>query len=201
MKTNIHFWSYLTHFFLERGMFQTKVVAKIKTHILYSVIFFWKSYRLWDNVEKYCRVGQAWMTICACTLRAGCLRLQIHTIMLCNTHCFSTAPLVSWTCLTVTLHIHCLSCLYSFQAGVEMSTLTKALTAFFLILSAIWHCIICAFLLSSCLLSKILELRYEELILPVSYMKSGLSHYGMIVGWGCLWTQCWGTYLVLRGKT
>ena len=33
-------------------MFQTKVVEKIKTHILYSMTF-WKSCRLWDNVEKY----------------------------------------------------------------------------------------------------------------------------------------------------
>jgi len=40
-------------------MFQTKVVENIKTHILYSVTFFRKSYRLWDNVEKYCRAGQA----------------------------------------------------------------------------------------------------------------------------------------------
>jgi hypothetical protein len=34
MKTNIHFWSYLTHFFLEWKIFQAKVVDKIKTHIL-----------------------------------------------------------------------------------------------------------------------------------------------------------------------
>jgi len=40
-------------------MFQTKVVEKIKTRILCSVTFFLKSCRLWDNVEKYCRAGQA----------------------------------------------------------------------------------------------------------------------------------------------
>jgi len=33
-------------------MFQTKVVEKIKTHILCSVIVFRKSCRLWDNVGK-----------------------------------------------------------------------------------------------------------------------------------------------------
>jgi len=39
-------------------MFQTNV-EKIKTHILCKVTFFFrKSYRLWDNVEKYCRSGQ-----------------------------------------------------------------------------------------------------------------------------------------------
>jgi hypothetical protein len=34
-------------------MFQTKVVQKIKTHILCSVTFFPKVVPLWDNVEKY----------------------------------------------------------------------------------------------------------------------------------------------------
>jgi hypothetical protein len=40
------FLSYLAQFFLKRGMFQTKVVEKIKTHILCSVFFFRKSCRL-----------------------------------------------------------------------------------------------------------------------------------------------------------
>ena len=31
MKTNIYFWSYLAQFFLEREMFQTKIIEKIKT--------------------------------------------------------------------------------------------------------------------------------------------------------------------------
>jgi hypothetical protein len=37
MKTKIYFWSYLSEFFLEWEMFQTKVVEKIKTQILRSV--------------------------------------------------------------------------------------------------------------------------------------------------------------------
>ena len=40
-------------------MFQTKVVEEVKTHILGSVTFFKKSYRLWDNVDKIFRPGQA----------------------------------------------------------------------------------------------------------------------------------------------
>jgi len=59
MKTNIYFLSYLSHFFLEREIFQTKVVKKVKTHISSSETVFRKSCRLWDNVEKYCRAGQA----------------------------------------------------------------------------------------------------------------------------------------------
>jgi len=46
MKANIRFVSHLTRFSLKREIFQTKVVEKIKTHILYSVIFFKKSCRL-----------------------------------------------------------------------------------------------------------------------------------------------------------
>jgi len=47
-------------FFLEWEMFQTKVVEKTQTHILCSISFFFqKSFRLWDNVEKYGRFRQA----------------------------------------------------------------------------------------------------------------------------------------------
>ena len=59
MKTNLHFWSYLAQLFLELEMFQTKVVEKIKTHILCSKTFFRQSCRLWGNVEKYCTAGRA----------------------------------------------------------------------------------------------------------------------------------------------
>ena len=40
MKTSIHFRSYLPQFFLEWKVFQTKVVEKHETRILYSVMFF-----------------------------------------------------------------------------------------------------------------------------------------------------------------
>ena len=40
-------------------MFQTKVVEKIKAHILFPVTFLRKSCRLCENVEKYCRAGRA----------------------------------------------------------------------------------------------------------------------------------------------
>jgi len=39
-------------------MFHTKVVEKIK-HILYSIPFFRKTCRWWDNVEKHCRARHA----------------------------------------------------------------------------------------------------------------------------------------------
>jgi len=40
MKTIMHFWSYLANFFLEREMFQTKVVEKIKSHLMFNNFFF-----------------------------------------------------------------------------------------------------------------------------------------------------------------
>jgi len=40
MKTNRHFRSYLAQFFFEKEMFQTTVVEEVKTHILFSKIFF-----------------------------------------------------------------------------------------------------------------------------------------------------------------
>jgi hypothetical protein len=58
MDTNIDFWSYLAHFFLEREMFHTEVVGKIKTHIVFSITSFQKLRRLWDKVEKYFRAGK-----------------------------------------------------------------------------------------------------------------------------------------------
>jgi len=40
-------------------MFQTAVAEKIRTYFLCPGFFFRKSYRLWDNVEKYYTAGQA----------------------------------------------------------------------------------------------------------------------------------------------
>jgi hypothetical protein len=58
MKTFAHLWKYLATFFLEWEMFYIKVTEKIKTHVLYSIIFSRKSYRLWENVEKYSRTRE-----------------------------------------------------------------------------------------------------------------------------------------------
>ena len=49
----------LAQFFYNEKTFHTKVVEKIRTQILSSVTFSWKSCRLWDSVEKYWRAEQA----------------------------------------------------------------------------------------------------------------------------------------------
>jgi hypothetical protein len=72
-------------------MFQTKVVEVIKTHILCSETVFRKSCRLWDNLEKYCRAGQATVDGMA---HAHCIldnQSYKHTLRICNTYRFSTA--------------------------------------------------------------------------------------------------------------
>jgi len=95
MKTDIHFWSYLAQFFLQREMFQTKVVQKIKTHILWSATFFRKSRRLWDNVEIYGRAGQATdgnMALAHCVVDKH-THTHTHTHRICNTFAF---PLQQW---------------------------------------------------------------------------------------------------------
>ena len=84
-------------------MFKTKAVDKIKTHILRSIIFF---FRLWDKVEKYCRAAQATDDNMA------------------QAHCFSTAAMVARTHLKVTLYKHCLSC--SIRGRQDFATALKA---------------------------------------------------------------------------
>jgi len=61
MTTNTHFWSYLAELFLEWEMIHTEVVEKNtkNTHFMFNSFFFLKSFRKWNNVEKYCRAGQA----------------------------------------------------------------------------------------------------------------------------------------------
>ena len=59
MKTYVRLWPYLTQFYLDWEIFQTKFVEKIKSHRCSAIFFFRKSFRVWHNVEKYRRAGQA----------------------------------------------------------------------------------------------------------------------------------------------
>jgi len=72
---------YIARFILGWESFQTRVVEKIKTYLLYySITLFFKSCHLCDNVQKYCTAGQvtddntahAYFTL-------GNLRLQTDT--------------------------------------------------------------------------------------------------------------------------
>ena len=81
MKTNIHFLSYLAHFFVELEMFQTKVVEKIKTHFMFNNVFFFSENHavyeiMWKNIVER---GRPQMTIWRMAIACSNLRLQIHT--------------------------------------------------------------------------------------------------------------------------
>jgi len=62
---------------------------------------------MWKNTVKW---GGPQMTIWRMRIAFGYLRLQIHTLRLCNSHCFSTTTIVARKHLNVTWYVHCLSC-------------------------------------------------------------------------------------------
>jgi len=53
MKTFAHLWQYHAEFFLEWKNVSDKGCREKHKHILCWMTFSRKSYRLWDNVEKY----------------------------------------------------------------------------------------------------------------------------------------------------
>ena len=76
-------------------MFRTKTVEKIRTHILCSiVVFFRKSCRLWDNVNKYILLDIHNMAHAHCTLDTWDYR---HTLRICNSYCFSAKAMIART--------------------------------------------------------------------------------------------------------
>ena len=48
MNTSVHFSSYLTQFFLEWEMLQTKVVEKIETHVMLNNNFFFFTHVIYE---------------------------------------------------------------------------------------------------------------------------------------------------------
>ena len=121
MTINTHFPSYLARIFLNWETFQTKVAERIKTHIFASVIFV--PFMRKGGKILYSEVGHRW-PYGARALHAGYLRLQIDTLRLHNTQFFSTATVVAWTLLIVTLYVHCLSC-YIFVRGIHCAEETS----------------------------------------------------------------------------
>jgi len=87
-------------------MFQTKAAEHINTHFVFRNFFFLNRaiYEImWKNT------GERGRPYGASPLRAGYLKLQIHTLRIHNTHFFSIATMVARTLLNVTLYLHCLS--------------------------------------------------------------------------------------------
>jgi hypothetical protein len=83
MNTNTHFWSYLPKFFLEWEVWTVSDKSCRENRNTHFVFSFPppppKSRCLWDNVEKYCTMGQATDDNMAQALHAGYLRLYTQT--------------------------------------------------------------------------------------------------------------------------
>ena len=97
MKTNVHFCSYLGHF--------------LEWEMLCSITFFRQAWRVWNNVEKYCRARQATdenMAHAHCLVDAEGYK---YTLKICNSYCSPTATVVARTLLNVVLYVqvHCQS--------------------------------------------------------------------------------------------
>jgi hypothetical protein len=80
-------------------MFPNKCCRGNQNHAFFFInIFFpWKSSCIWDNVDKYCRAGQATNDY---TAPAHCMvdtKVYKHTLRICNTCCFSYATVVTST--------------------------------------------------------------------------------------------------------
>jgi hypothetical protein len=67
-----------------------------------------------------------------CTQSLNCARTHTHT-QICIAYCFSTARIILWTCLSVTLHVHCLPCLVLFRDWRFRELWTSQITMFKLI--------------------------------------------------------------------
>jgi len=76
-----------------------KIVEKSKSHILCSEMFSRKLCLLGDNVEQCCRLGELTYDNLTCRLRfASWITKDCkYTLSVCNTYCFSTATMVTWT--------------------------------------------------------------------------------------------------------
>ena len=108
-------------------MFQTKIVEKIKKNF-YSINFLpQKSYRLWDNVEKCYRVGQATDDNIIRCMRFACwIILATDT---CSEYVILIAfPLQQWLqeCISMLrLYEHCLSCFFPTLPKLECASQLK----------------------------------------------------------------------------
>jgi len=82
-------------------MFQTKVVEKIKTHLLFGNFFFIRTVYeiMWKSVLER---GRPQTTIWRMRI-ARWVSQATNTFRLCNTYCFSTATMVAPTRVNVTL--------------------------------------------------------------------------------------------------
>jgi len=123
-NTSVHLWAHVAWFFLEWEMFQMKAVNIIRTHILYTVMFFRTPFFneiLW---KKYCRAGQITDNNMAHVRYTLDTYGYKNILRRGNTYCFSTITLVVQTPLNNTSYVHCLSC---WKLNMVLQTVTTKL--------------------------------------------------------------------------
>jgi hypothetical protein len=97
--------------------------VKVKTHILRSVTFFLRQCRkIWWSQRGYKWLHNMTHTRCMLDKQA-----HTHAREHSNTYCFSTATVVTWTCLNDTWYAHCLSC---YGRGRKMTVSYKSFVEF-----------------------------------------------------------------------
>jgi hypothetical protein len=79
-------------------MFQRVFKKNQNTDVMFNN-FSRTPYRLWDNVEKYCTAGQATDDNMAQAHWMQDTKSYKHALRICNNYCFSTATMVTGTCL------------------------------------------------------------------------------------------------------
>jgi hypothetical protein len=112
------------------------------THFMFNN-FFRKSFRLWDNVKKYGTARQVTDDNITQRMRFACsITKATDTLTICNTYCFSTATMVMWTGLSITLYVHWLSCWTLNSAARILSTVLYCwtLNSAVRILSTVLYC-------------------------------------------------------------
>ena len=113
--------TYLAEFFLEWELIQIRVTEKIKTQHLRSITFFFENHAvcetMWKNVIQPDRPQMAvWrMRI------ASWITKTTYTLRTCNTYCFSTAIMVTRTCLSATFVTHALPVLLQIAARMTQT--------------------------------------------------------------------------------
>jgi len=96
-------------------MFQAKVVQIIKTHFKFSSFLFENRAIceiMWKDIVERSRPQMTMAHVCSMLDTTG--HKHTHSQRICYNYCLSSATMVAWTCLNVTLYIHCLSCLFLF---------------------------------------------------------------------------------------
>jgi len=106
MKTDLHFWTYLVQFFLQREMFQTKLAEIIKTRILFSITFFFLNHAfheiMWKNIVEPPRPHiTIWHMRISCWIpKATNIHSEyvIHVVIHCSSGC-TDALLLRYKCI------------------------------------------------------------------------------------------------------